>query len=140
MIVGKLVVEGLNWVALFKKSSESKRESWERPKGTFLIGVEHNVGELVLLLFLNGILQISSCPTLTANVCLIGVPITQQSRWQENLLTTVYSTSRPLLGWQPTSRKIWRKVSRSSVVSTLSFSAFSSYFLLTIGRKRSSSI
>jgi hypothetical protein len=29
-------------IALFKKSSDSKWERWERPMVTFIIGVEHN--------------------------------------------------------------------------------------------------
>ena len=65
-------------VTLFKKSSDSKRERWERPMVTFLIGVEHNdvansamthlpqlksicidVSELVLLLLLNRLLHMT---------------------------------------------------------------------------------
>ena len=33
---------GLSCIALFKISPDFKRESWERPMATFLIGVEHN--------------------------------------------------------------------------------------------------
>jgi hypothetical protein len=32
-------------ITFFKKSSDSKRERWERPRVTFELGVEHNDGD-----------------------------------------------------------------------------------------------